>query len=274
MYQRLKSSRQRNENFLSKLAGEVRDLVEKGYYDSNLTINHKPISLRSVIEESERPSIVTEVKFSSPSRGEIRKRNNDDQVDIMVSQMERGGATAISVLTQPLYFGGSLDNLRLARVSIGSPILMKDIIIDERQIDVGLKFGADVILLIESLFVNSKFGSVDDLIDVIHQNGLEVLLEVNSVNEFKRAITSKADIIGINNRDLNSLELDLQTTERILSAGIETDKPIMSESGIENRDEIEKLSKLGVSAFLIGTSIMKSKDIESKVSELSGEKIK
>ena len=266
MPQGSKSLKRQDEDFLANIAREVHDLVEKGFYDIDKRISRSPISLRRAIEVSKSPAIITEVKFSSPSLGKIRAR---DEVKAIVSQMERGGATGISVLTQPIHFKGSLENLRLTRLATHLPILMKDFIIDERQIDAGSGLGADVVLLIERLFSKGGYGSLDSLINFAHKRKLEVLLEVNSRDEFERAARSDADILGINNRDLGSLDLDLATTGKVLSSGIRSDKPIVSESGIKNREEIAKLSMLGVSSFLIGTSIMKSRNIEAKVRELT-----
>lgn len=262
-----KSLKREGEDFLINLASEVKNLVEAGFYEIEKKIPHSPLSLKRAIKRSRYMAIITEVKFSSPSLGKIG--NKDEEVASIVSKMERGGATGISVLTQPLHFEGSPENFTLARLSTSLPMLMKDIIVDERQIEAGYRLGADVILLIERLFYRDGFGSLDRLINSAHRRGLEVLLEVNSRDEFERAIRSDAEIIGINNRDLGSLDLDLETTSRILSSRTGTEKPIISESGIESRDEIEKMSQLGASAVLVGTSIMKSGDIESKVRELA-----
>lgn len=259
-------------DFLRKLAGEVAELVETGYYDVRSTRAHKPSSLARIIEKLER-TLVTELKFSSPTQGEIRSKEDgvkgNGQITSLVSEMEDGGASGISVLTQPLHFGGSLENLKTARAHTRLPLLMKDIIIDKRQIDAGATLGADLVILISRLFSGIE-SSVNGLIDHAHSRNLEVLLEVNNIEEYEIAINSEADIIGINNRDLGSLKLDLDTTRRILSSGLRSRKPLISESGFLERRQIEEIAQLGVRAFLVGTSIMKSKDITAKVRELSG----
>ena len=182
--------------------------------------------------------------------------------------MEVNGSSAISVLTQPLYFDGSLDNLKIIRQNTNLPILMKDIIIDEKQIDAGYNLGADVILLIETLFVDNQ-NKLEQLIASAKNLGLEILLEVNSKQEFDKAVTRDVDILGINNRDLNTLELDMKTTNRILGEEFKMDKPIISESGILTSEDIKIIGKSGVNGFLVGTSIMKSDNIEKKIKELT-----
>ena len=185
--------------------------------------------------------------------------------------MERNGSSAISVLTQPLYFEGPLENLRIVRENTDLPILMKDIIIDNKQIEAGLALGADVILLIETLFKEDE-NKLEQLIAFAKNVGLEILLEVNTQEEFNKALTRDVDILGINNRDLNTLELDMQTTNRILGEDFNIDKPIISESGILTSEDIKMIGKTGVNGFLVGTSIMKSNDIENKIKELTSVK--
>jgi indole-3-glycerol phosphate synthase len=146
---------------------------------------------------------------------------------------------------------------------------MKDFIFDNRQILAAKKLGADAILLIERLFMNDKFGNLNELINEAHSDKLEILLEVNTREEYERAIKSDADMIGINNRNLGTLEMDMETTARTLSKGSRTKKLIISESGIFSPKEMSSLAKLGVGAFLVGTSIMLSEDMEAKVSELA-----
>jgi indole-3-glycerol phosphate synthase len=259
-------------DFIAKLAGEVQRLVETGYYDVGSDQDHRPVSLANVIERSER-TLITELKFSSPSQGEIRSKEDEatsnGQITSLVSGMEEGGASGISVLTQPLYFKGSLESLKTVRAHTQLPLLMKDIIIDRRQIDAGAELGADLILLISRLFSADR-SSIASLVEHAHSKSLEVLLEVNNLEEYERAIKSNADIIGINNRDLGSLQLDFSTTRLILSSGIKSDKPLISESGFFERNQIDEIARLGVRAFLIGTAIMKSKDVRAKVRELSG----
>jgi indole-3-glycerol phosphate synthase len=262
------SNSKQQADFLLAFAAEVRKMVDDGLYDIDYDAKYKPISMSKTLQKSRNIPIITEVKFSSPSKGTIRKLQS---VGSVVSAMERGGAKAISVLTQQKHFNGSLENLKQARRATNLPILMKDFIFDKRQILAAKKLGADAILLIERLFAN-KFGNLDQLIDEAHSSNLEVLLEVNTREEYGRAIKSDAGMIGINNRDLGTLEMDMGTTARVLENGSKTKKLIISESGIFSPKEMSALVKLGVGAFLVGTSIMLSDDIEAKVRELASVK--
>lgn len=253
-------------DFLISFTLEVEKLVRSGFYDITEDSKHKPISMRKSLEKSKNIPIITEVKFSSPSSGSIRRQQD---IRAVVSLMEKGGASGISVLTQPKHFDGSLENLANARKTTRLPILMKDFIFSERQMEAGRRLGADAILLIERLFLNGRFGDLDEIIKEAHSRGMEVLLEVNSEDEYERAIKTGADMIGINNRNLGTLEMDIQTTSRILTNCGKTKKLIVSESGIFSPKEMKSLRKAGVGAFLVGASIMQSKDIEAKVRELS-----
>ncbi|MBM3897455.1 MAG: indole-3-glycerol-phosphate synthase [Thaumarchaeota archaeon] len=260
------SNSKQQTDFLLAFAAEVKKMVDDGFYDVDYDAKHKPISMSKVLQKSRTIPIITEVKFSSPSKGTIRKLQS---VKSVVSAMERGGARAISVLTQPKHFNGSLENLKEARRATGLPIVMKDFIFDTRQILAAKKLGADAILLIERLFTNDRFGNLSKLIDEVHSNKLEVLLEVNTAEEYERAIKSDADMIGINNRNLGTLEMDMETTAKVLKNGSETKKLVISESGVFSPKEMSVLAKLGAGAFLVGTSIMLSADIEAKVRELA-----
>ncbi len=255
-----------NYNFLKNLEENVKDLIQSDYYNIDYEIKHEKSSLRKTLENNRFVSIITEVKFSSPSQGKIR---NIEEVNNIVHNMEKGGSSGISVLTQPHSFEGSLENLSNTRKTTKLPILMKDIIIDEVQIDAAKKLGADVILLIEKCFKN-KSDKLDNLIKYAHNKDIEILLEVDSEDEFERSIKRNADIIGINNRDLETLEIDMNKTLRILEKfGENYDKPIITESGIESINDIKNISKSGIRGCLIGTSIMRSNNIENKVKELS-----
>ena len=144
---------------------------------------------------------------------------------------------------------------------------MKDIMIDKTQIDAAKKMGADYFLLIQALFDKGFVDNIDELIDYGHKNGLKILLEAHTKMEFDNAIRTDADIVGINNRNLDTLEVNLETTKQILE-NFHKSKIILSESGIESSNDIRFLHNSGADAFLIGTSIMKSSDIENSVSEL------
>ena len=208
--------------------------------------------------------MITEVKFSSPSLGEIRKTS--DPVKIAKS-MINGGAKGLSILTQPYLFNGSPQYFIQIRKEVEVPLLMKEIIVDKIQIDAAQKIGADYILLIQSLFEGGFLKEIDEFVDYGHKKGLKILLESHTKNEFENSLKVDADILGINNRDLDTLELDINTTKKILE-GVDKSKIIISESGIESPADIQFLHNCGADAFLVGSSIMKSDNIEDNVREL------
>jgi indole-3-glycerol phosphate synthase len=153
------------------------------------------------------------------------------------------------------------------REAVEVPMLMKDIMIDKIQIDAAKKIGADYMLVIQSLYDQKFLSDIDEFIDYGHKQGLQILLEVHTKQELENALNTKADLIGINNRNLDTLEIDLKTTETIL-AGIDKSRPILSESGINTPEDIQYLKKCGADAFLIGSSIMQSDNIEEQVRKL------
>ena len=180
--------------------------------------------------------------------------------------MIAGGSKALSILTQPNLFHGSPEYFMKVRESVDIPLLMKDIMIENIQIDAAEKMGADYILLIQSLFDQGFLKEIDEFIDA-HKKELKILLEVHTKQEFENALKTEADLIGVNNRNLDTLEIDLKTTETVLE-GYEKSRPILSESGIETTEDIQYLKKSGAAAFLVGSSIMKSDNIEEQVRKL------
>ena len=204
------------------------------------------------------------MKFSSPALGEIRKVS--DPIDI-AKKMVNGGATALSVLTQPFLFDGSPELFMNVRKAVNVPMLMKDIMIDKIQIDAAKKIGADYFLLIQSIFDNNMANDIDGLIEYGHNLGLKVVIEAHTIKEFENSCNTDADIIGINNRNLDTLKIDLNTTKKILENS-EKRKLVISESGISKPDDIQFLHKCGADGYLVGTSIMKADDIQQTVQNL------
>jgi len=204
------------------------------------------------------------VKFSSPALGEIRKVS--DPIDI-AKKMVNGGAIALSVLTQPFLFDGSPELFMNVRKAVNVPMLMKDIVIDKIQIDAAKKIGADYFLLIQSIFDNNMANDIDGLIEYGHNLGLKVVIEAHSIKEFENSCNTDADIIGINNRNLDTLKIDLNTTKKILENSEKT-KLVISESGISKPDDVQFLHKCGADGYLVGTSIMKADDIQQTVQNL------
>ena len=193
-------------------------------------------------------------------------KNISDPVNI-AKKMLNGGATALSVLTQPFLFDGSPELFMNVRKMVDVPMLMKDIVIDKIQIDAAKKIGADYFLLIQSIFDNGMINDIDGLIEYGHKLGLKVLTEAHTIQEFENSCNTDADIIGINNRNLDTLKIDLNTTKKILENSEKT-KLVISESGISKPDDIQFLHKCGADGYLVGTSIMKANDIQQTVQNL------
>jgi len=252
-------------NFLTKLIEDAKKRVQDGYYDINEQIPHRQTSLKRAVKSAQRNAIIAEIKPVSPARGPLRPEIDPIKA---AKQMEAGGAVALSVLTEPDNFGGSLGNLRQVRENVQLPLLMKDIVIHEKQIEAGRRAGADCVLLIESAFSNYPIASLSRMIRYAHDSRLEVLLEVHNETELRRALNSETDIVGLNNRDLSTLQIDLMTTARLMAEAEElTDKVLISESGFESAEDIRKVKTARVDGFLIGSSIMLSEDLERKVRE-------
>jgi len=251
-------------NVLEKLVMNSRKAIDDGIYDITEILPRSKIDLEESIKNYVHASLITEIKFSSPAEGDIRQISDPLQIaDSMIS----GGAKALSILTQPYLFNGSPEYFIKIRKNVKLPLLMKDIMIDKSQIDAAKKMGADYFLLIQALFDNGFVNEIDEFIDYGHKNGLKILLESHSKTEFDNALKTDADIIGINNRNLDTLEINLETTKQILE-NFQKSKIILSESGIKSTKDIKFLRDCGADAFLIGTSIMKNPDIENSVSEL------
>jgi indole-3-glycerol phosphate synthase len=220
-------------------------------------------SLIAAIEKAnkaEKIAIIAEVKKSSPSKGKIREIEPIEAA----AAMEKGGASALSVLTDK-NFEGTVCYLRQVKGAVKLPVLRKDFIVDMFQLYESRGNGANAVLLIASLLKDKT----TEYVDKAHELEMEALVEVHWEEDLGYALRSGARLIGINNRDLKTLKVDLGTTER-LAPKIPTDRIIVAESGIHNREDIERLKKVRVSAFLVGTSIMASPDIEKKVKELTG----
>jgi indole-3-glycerol phosphate synthase len=220
-------------------------------------------------------ALIAEVKKASPSAGVICQ--DFDPVRI-AREYEAAGAACLSVLTDEKFFQGSLDDLRQIRAAVKLPLLRKDFIIDERQILEAIEWGADAILLIVAILDDARLRRFHSLASGA---GLAVLVEVHDEAELARALAAGAVLIGVNNRDLKTFNVDLGTTER-LAATMEdrrlkrTDGStpllplLVAESGIHTRKDVERLAHCGASAILVGESLMKNGDIPGKVRELIG----
>jgi len=249
---------------LEKLANNSQKAISDGTYEISYKNSKSEKDLIKQIRGNKHASLITEVKFSSPSLGNIREVSDPVMI---AKQMIDGGAVGLSVLTQPYLFNGSPDYFTKIRKSVKVPLLMKDIVVDKSQIDAAEKLGADMVLLIQAIFDKKFAKDIDEFVSYAHKKKLLVLLESHTKKEFSDSAKTKADILGINNRNLDTLEIDLETTKSILKDRDEK-RIIISESGVESPKDIQFLRKCGADAFLVGSSIMKSKDIKGLVSEL------
>lgn len=206
-------------------------------------------------------AIIAEVKKASPSRGVIRA--DFDPVAIARSY-EGAGAAAISVLTEERHFQGSLEFLVAVRAATSLPLLRKDFLFDPYQVHEARAWGADAVLLIVSVLDDSE---LRDMRQVAEGLGLDVLVEVHDRAELDRAHASGATLIGVNNRDLRTFVTTLETTE-VLAVARRPGDLLVSESGIDTREDIERLEKTGVTAFLIGESLMRAVNPGDKLREL------
>ncbi|MGH9980669.1 MAG: indole-3-glycerol phosphate synthase TrpC [Nitrososphaeraceae archaeon] len=250
--------------------------IDEGLYNiTDIDYSHEPLNLKKNIldiKTKNKIPLITEIKFSSPSKGVIMNRDNVDLLRIS-REMTEGGAAGLSVLTQKYLFNGSLTNFIRVRQDTSIPMLMKDIIVSEIQLDCAKKIGADYILLIKSIFdKNLAEGDLDRFVKYANKRGLNILFEVHHEYEFNEILKfnlGKADLIGINNRNLENLKIDLQITEKLLKKFNKAKNVIISESGITNSNQIKQLKNAGADAFLIGTSIMENnKQIATKIKEL------
>lgn len=207
-------------------------------------------------------NIIAEVKRASPSKGIIRE--DFDPVEI-ARAYERGGARAISVLTDERFFKGSPYHLRLVSQAVNLPVLRKDFIIDEFQIYGAKVLGASSFLLIVSIL---PFPQLRSFIELGRELGMEPLVETHSEEEVERALKAGADIIGVNNRDLKTFRVDIGTTVRLLPLIKSSGKVCVSESGIRGKEDIEFLRERGADAFLIGELLMRSDNPEKLLREL------
>jgi indole-3-glycerol phosphate synthase len=246
-------------DFLDVLAAEAKRTIAKGYYEVEGEAERSTLSLRKAIEACSTNPVISEVKKASPSLGSIRP--GIDAAEAALA-MVAGGAIGISVLTEPERFGGSLQSIQKVRESVEVPVFMKDFVLSPTQVDAASKTGADAVLLMKGIFERGfSTCDLDTMIDYAHSKGLEVLLETHTCEEFEGALTSGADLIGINNRDLKTLEVDIRVTGSILGEIDPGNRIIVSESGIKKPEDIRRLKGVGARAFLIGSAIMQSDDI-------------
>ena len=208
--------------------------------------------------EEDKYRIITEVKKASPSKGVIR----EDFDPLAIGQAyERGGSSAISVLTEPHYFQGDIEYLAGLRRYVGIPLLRKDFIVSEYQLLEALVFGADFVLLIAAALSRKE---LKHLLNYTRHLGMEALVEVHDKADLTKAIFAGADIIGINHRNLQTFEMNMNLCYELIPL-IPNGKIIVAESGIYEHGQLQDLNKAGVDAFLVGESLMRQDDVESAV---------
>jgi indole-3-glycerol phosphate synthase len=222
-----------------------------------------PRSLAAALR-TRAPGLIAEVKRASPSRGLLRP--DLDAVALARSYAE-GGAAAVSVLTEERYFRGSLADLKAVSQALdGPPVLRKDFIFDMYQVFEARAYGADAVLLIAAIL---NPGLLTSLLALSRSLGLECLVEVHDEAELERALMAGAEIIGINNRDLRTFEVDLATTERLRPL-VPPEVTVVAESGVHTRADVQRLAALGVHGVLIGEALVLADDAAAKIRELFG----
>ncbi len=233
----------------------LNDLKEKALSFGTKSSFKKNISRKGHI------NLIAEIKKSSPSKGVIR--HDFDPVKIALTY-QAAGASAISVLTDERFFDGKLKYLKMVKERVTVPVLRKDFIIDEYQIYEAAANGADAILLISHILTQEE---VNKFYSIAKDLGMDVLVEAHNEEEMAKAVNSHASIIGINNRDLSTFNVDLSVTQRLIHM-IPENKVIVSESGINTYEDVMFLKSLGVHAVLVGEVFMRAENIGEKVREL------
>lgn len=219
--------------------------------------------LRALRSAPEPMGVIAEIKRRSPSKGLLRA--DFDPVQLALA-FEKGGASALSVLTDVIYFGGSADYLRAVKAAVRLPVLRKDFIIHEVQVYESVAMGADAILLIAGALTVDELKTLYELAQTY---GLDALVETHSYEDVQKAAAVKASIVGVNNRDLQTFSVDLRTTERL--APLIGEGPLLvSESGIQGKSDLLYLKALGAHAVLVGESLMRESDPGAALARLLG----
>jgi indole-3-glycerol phosphate synthase len=254
---------------LDRIVEATRDEVERRRASVSLAsleeaIRERPEG-RPFSEALTRPgiSVIAEHKRRSPSAGPLRENSSVDEI---ARAYERGGAAALSILTEPFHFGGSLEDLREARAATALPVLRKDFIVDGYQVYESAAAGADAILLIVAAL------DVDFLAELLVEAralDLDVIVEVHDEDELEIALDVDADVLGLNNRDLSDFSVDIERTYELL-ADVPAGKTVVAESGFSTREQLDDLERVGIDAVLVGETLMRAGDVEAACRELTG----
>jgi indole-3-glycerol phosphate synthase len=257
--------------FLKQIVGHKRAGLELRRREKPLpeliqAIARQPLPLDfAPVLKGDRLKLIAEVKKASPSRGVLSPDLDHARLAQIYAQ---GGAAAISVLTEERYFMGSISYLadikdKLSKEGWKIPLLRKDFIFEPYQVYESRAYGADAILLIVAILDDNK---LKELLELSHKLGMKCLVEVHSEEELRRAIEIGTQLIGINNRDLSTFEVNLETTKRLMPL-IPEGHIVVSESGIESHEDILRLREWGVDAVLIGEALLRAEDVSAKLKE-------
>jgi indole-3-glycerol phosphate synthase len=245
----------------AKAARPFEDVRREAFHvRENALQNH----FRRALEDAGRVNVIAEFKRASPSKGEIRAGAS---VAETVRAYERGGAAALSVLTEEDFFRGSLADLREAKASTRLPVLRKDFIFDEYQVFESAAAGADALLLIVAALDDETLSSLLRLTE--DELGMDALVEVHTAEELKRALGAGARIVGVNNRDLRTFEVSLATSVKLAELA-PAGTLLVSESGLRGAGDVDRLRACGFRAFLVGETLMRAEDPEAALRYLAG----
>ena len=265
-------------NYLTdKIKGRLKEIID--YKISELGIQKKKVSLEKILEQlslvepardfvralsGDGVKLIAEVKKASPSAGDI---NADGDIVALAQRYEAAGASAISVLTDKKFFKGELDYLKKIKEAVSVPVLRKDFIFDPYQIYQSKFYGADAILLIATILTAE---GLKELVGLTHTLGMKCLVEVHDEEDLTKALNTTAKVIGINARNLETFEVNLQNVID-LALLVPPDRILIAESGIKNRKDVSRLRRVGVGGILVGTELMRAEDVGGKIRELVGE---
>ncbi len=252
------------DTIIARKKEEVAQIKAKGLSGPEQPVAAPRNFIRSLVE-SPGIAVIAEVKKASPSKGVIC---HDFDAGAIAASYEEGGAAAVSVLTDEQFFQGSLAYISLVRQTVKLPVIRKDFIIHELQIEEASRYGADAILLIAAILAPEQ---IKDYLQMSAELQMDVLVEVHDEKELERSLTAGSRMIGINNRDLRDFTVDLQTTIR-LRREIPDSIPVVSESGIRHHADMKMLQDHGITAALIGETLMRAADRAATLRQLRGEK--
>ena len=250
------------ETIVARKKEEVAQLKAQGLILPDGPIDQPRGFMRALLQSPEI-AVIAEVKKASPSKGVIC---HDFDPVVIAASYEEGGAEAVSVLTDEIFFQGALDYIPAIRREVKLPVIRKDFIIHELQIMQAVNYGADAILLIAAILGKEQ---IRDYLQMSTELNLDVLVEVHDEKELEKSLAANSRLIGINNRDLRDFTVDLNTTIR-LRKEIPAEIPVVSESGINNHDDLKMLQDHGVTAALIGESLMRADDRAAALRHLRG----